>query len=150
MAFADSIRSATATFEQTATLIESVFSSGYPATWTSYTPGSWTQPGAMTFSTVTVNKYKYILVGKLFIALVDVSGTTGGSAENYISVPLPITNAGTYSCEFHGQTVDTNTRGGGFGAYGSTTAIRIYKQDFTSWGLGAGRAFSGVIMAEVA
>lgn len=150
MAFADSLRSATATFETAATLLESIGSSGYPLNWTSYAPSSWTQPGAMTYGTVTVNKYKYTQIGKLFIALIDITGTTGGSAENYISVPLPIINAGAYTCEFHGQTVDTNTRGGAFGAYGSTTAIRIYKQDYSSWGLGAGRAFAGAIIAEVA
>ena len=73
--------------------IEAVLTAGFPVdtgAWTSYTP-TWLQ-GA-TNITKTVNYAKYMKVGRMVVASVQMTATGAGTASNQLTVSLPFTRA---------------------------------------------------------
>lgn len=56
--------------------------------WTTWTP-TFTPFGSMTFSSITVNKARYKVVGKTCTVVLDFYGTTGGTASQAFNVSLP-------------------------------------------------------------
>ena len=90
MAYADNLRSVTATMNACASSIEGIFSSGYGLTWSTWTP-SYSANGAMTFTSVTTDYTKYIQVGKLVIFCLTCHGTVGGTPDTGLIITLPVT-----------------------------------------------------------
>lgn len=151
MAYADLIRSAIATWEDVADLIEGIFVAGYPLVYTTWVP-TYGGGGSMTYTSVSTTYARYWFAGKHCHCTVYVSGTTGGSASSYITMTLPATAASLTD-----QRVPMSVDDGGSAPYigkiliptGSNTA-RISKPDNSNWGLGANRLFYGAFSFETA
>lgn len=136
MAYADTLRSTTWTGSDAATLIEGIFVSGFPLTWSSWSP-SYTQTGAMTYATITTSIAKYIQVGKLVFFVIQAIGTTGGSADRTIEFSLPVTSASTYGC-FAALIQDGSGPEAGCAYFQSTTVCSVGRGT-ANWALGGSR-----------
>lgn len=147
MAFADILRSTTWTGTDAADLIEGIFVSGHPLAWTTWSP-SYSCSGSMTYTTVTTNYAKYIRVGKLIIASIYASGTTGGVASTEIRATLPANAVATTNFPASATIVDTSSLPSF--AYTSTTYLAFSRYDLANWSLAAGRQILGTIIYEAA
>lgn len=105
--------------------------------------------GSMTFTSVTTTTANYRIVGKRLICLLDITGTTGGSAGYEIRATLPITMA-TYALGAGGLLVDGNTSGGAVFNSGSYNTISFLKTPSALWGLGASRSGRSDFSYEIA
>lgn len=152
MAYADNIRSATATMNDVATLIEGIFASGYPATWTSWTP-SYSASGSMTYTSVTTEYGKYIQVGKLILFILRATGTTGGSASDALVFTPPVNAAaatvtglaiGAGSVNDGGNTAALCLR------YTAVSSFAVYRSNFANYGTGASRTINVMGVYEAA
>lgn len=152
MAYADALRTTTFGGTDIATLIENICSSSGNLTFTDYVPGTpWTQGSTMSYTSVTTSLYKYCLIGKLFIAVVSATGTTGGTGVAELRIPLPVTLTSTTAVNLFGKTNDGGTlAGGAFGTSSTTTTCGCYKAAFTAWGIGAARAIDVIIIGVTA
>lgn len=148
MAFADALRSTTWTGTDVADLLEGIFVSGHPVTWTTWSP-TYSGTGSLTFTTVTTNVAQYIQVGKLVICHLNATGTTGGVTNTTIQATLPVT------------AVDSNNRAGAAFITDSTDAVGqlftsgttlmgFRKYDSSNWGLGASRGIVGTLIYKAA
>lgn len=151
MAYADSIRSATATMETVATLIEGIGSSGYPLTFTSYAlNATQTGSGSMTYTSVTTTSSEYVRIGNLIIWLFLVYGTTGGTASYGLQLTLPVTAASTIYVQGSGWCSDGGSALAATFTCPSTTKVEIRRYDSTNFGLGASRYAAGVLIYKAA
>lgn len=151
MAYADSIRSATATMEAVATLIEGIFSSGYGLTFSSYAQSA-TQSGggSLTYTSYTSEYSKYIQVGKLVIWIFRGYGTTGGTGNAELKLYLPVTAASVNGICGGGWTTDGSTAYAAQIAGASTTLLSMKRYDSTAYTLGASRYSAGIVIYEAA
>lgn len=150
MAFADSIRSKTWTASDIATLIEGIFVSGYPLTWTDWSP-TYSAGGSMTYTSVSADYANYVEVGKLVIAKFYMSGTTGNVAGTSIRLSLPRTPRSfgsaaqimsrAYIYDGSGMQGIINIPSGG-------NFASVSKTDGSTYGLGAGRVGAGFVVYE--
>lgn len=151
MAYADTIRTATATMDDVATLIEGIFVSGYGLTWTAWTP-TLGATGSMTWTSTAINFAKYIQCGKLIIFAVVAGGTTGGSASSGLTFTLPVTASATWASNT--GLAAANVIDGGSSIAGvclTTTAVgTVTRYDAGNYGLGAGRTIRVVGAYEAA
>lgn len=147
--FANLIRSANATMEDIATLIETTIgSSSNDVTSTSYTP-TLSAGGSMTYTSTTITYARYLVKGAEVTVYFRFSGTTGGTAHTDIRFSLPYasaniaTNATQLGTLFisQGGTVDT---GFCFVDNNSSTAL-CQTRTQAVWGLGANRLVFGVL-----
>lgn len=92
MPFADIIRSANATIEDVADLIETIASASHDTVWTPWTP-TYGASGSMTYTSVTTNVAKYIRLGTACFCILNFNGTTGGTASTIITATLPFTGS---------------------------------------------------------
>lgn len=150
MAFADLIRSAIATWEDVADLIEGIFTSSYPLAYTTWVP-SYGAGGSMTYTSVTTTYARYWQCGDHGECTIYARGTTGGSASAYLTVTLPFTSAALTDQTFPIAIEENGTASIGKIVIptGSSTA-RIYKADNSNWGLGSNRYFFGKFSLETA
>lgn len=114
---------------------------GYPGTF-SYTP-TLSASGAMTYTSTSINRAKFSVVGKMCTFQLDFTGTTGGSASNELRATLPITagHSTTIGCGA-GYITDG---GSGLSAQSylqSTTVLSTLRYDGANYGLGANRLVS--------
>lgn len=148
MAYADTLRAATATNNTAAGLIEGIFSSTYGLTWTTYTP-TLTPESPMTYTSTSITYAKYIQVGKLVICCVNFTGTTGGTQKSYISFTLPVTGAA--SGAFGGAALIVDNGITYSGSLGNSTTLaypRFYNNgNFTA---GSSRAVQALAIYEAA
>jgi len=151
MAYADSIRSATATMNTVASLIEGIGSSTYPLTWTSYSLSA-TQAGSgsLTYSSCTWEYSKYIQIGKLVIWLFRGYGTTGGTGSYELRITLPVTAANVNAIGGAAWTSDGSSTLSGTAAGVSTTVVGIRQYNQANYTLGANRYCAGTIVYEAA
>lgn len=139
MAFADNLRSAGANMTVAAGLIEGLFVSGYPLTWSTYavaiagTGGS----GSLTFTITATNRAKYIQIGKLVFLDVSVTGTTGGTTSTDVTLTLPVAGLGDgFYCPAVCSVTDSTIVTGNCRI---NTQMNIRKYDSSNWGLGVSR-----------
>lgn len=117
-----------------ATLIEGIASSGYPLTWTAWTP-TYGASESMTFTSVSTAEATYCQIGKLVAFRVSATGTVGGTASKYLTVTMPVTPSTEYSGL--GGYIENN------GVYTgvcllNATSLRVYRYDRANWTLEAG------------
>lgn len=143
MAYADTLRASTGTLEIAAGLIEGIGASTFPLTPTTWSP-SYAAGGSMTFTSVTTQHAKYVIIGKVLWIWLVAYGTTGGSAAANITFTIPFTTAtvGAQGQEGHAATFDGSWANGHLTAADAVTTVSVYKNDFTNWGLGASKYIS--------
>ena len=88
MAYADALRSDTWTASDVATLIEGIFASTYPATWTTWSPTITLAGGSPTLISPV---FEYSRCGKVCVWVADFGITMGASNSQYIKVSAPAT-----------------------------------------------------------
>lgn len=133
--YADALRSRIFTGADIASLIEGIFTSGFPTTFLAWTP-TYGASGSMTFTSVSTAVARYIRIGKLIWFYLDATGTTGGVASTDLTHTLPIASLGTGFVSCSCAVSDSNIISG-TNRIGSVGNIRKY--DSSNWGLGAGR-----------
>ena len=148
MAYADSLRAATATNNTAASLIEGIFSSGFPATWSSYTP-TLSPESPMTYTSTSITYAKYLQIGKLVICLVKFTGTTGGTQTTYVSFTLPVTAHASSIGAGAAAIVDNGLVYSGSIGISTTLAYPRFPTNgnFTA---GSGRAVNALVVYEAA
>lgn len=108
----------------------------YETRWLDYVP-TLTPGGSMTYTTITYDHRKYRIDGDSIAVHFLCSGTTGGTANNYINVTLPI--ASNNSTEIWGGGYCTNSIVSAVlenSGSGSTTSV--FRYDRANWALAAG------------
>lgn len=145
MAYADTMRAATATLEIIAGLIEGIASSGYPLTWSTWSP-TYGASGSMTFTSVSTTHAKYFQIGKFVVFKIHATGTTGGTASNAISVSLPVPCVGQN--HLSGGSVTDGGSGLASAVWATNVAIYFYKYDSSNYALGASRQIVGTGIYE--
>lgn len=149
MAYADAIRSSIATMDDIADLIEGIFVSGYPATFSTWVP-TYGAGGSMTFTSVSTTFARYIRVGKIIILNIYALGTTGGSASGTLTATLPVTAAAAF-IGGGGWCTDAGASSLGAQVYcGTTSVLTVARYDGANFTLGAGRGFSVGLVYEAA
>lgn len=147
MAYADSIRSGSPTFENVASLVEGIFSSLFGLTFSSWTP-SYTCSGSMTYTSVSVTYAKYIRCGKWVIGFFYVSGTVGGTPARVIGLSYPVTAAASTP---GGGAAFVKDGGNELGATLSlSTNINVTRYDAANFSAGSGRVLAGFFCYEAA
>lgn len=124
MAYADALRSTTWTGTDVADLIEGIFVSGHPLTWTTWSP-THAASGSMTFTSVTADVAKYIRCGKLVLAVYRGNGMIGGTPSNTLYVSLPVAPSSAM------HTYDVAAAG--WIGQGSTVTAQAFIYDATAW-----------------
>lgn len=143
MAYADSIRSASATMDAVASLLEGVFVSGYPLTFSTWTP-TLSAGGSMTYTSTTIRQANYIQVGKLVLFEIDVTGTVGGTPHSDLKFTLPVTAAASTGGGGGGNLTDGGVGRVGYWYPSSTTIVTVNKDSGGNWTAGtAGYRFFG-------
>jgi len=142
MAYADAIRSAIASMDDVADLIEA------GQTWATWSP-TYSANNSMTYTSVTTTSARYIQFGKLIIFQLQASGTVGGTPSTELRATLPATAAVTIS-PFAAQCVDGGATIGGCGYISGTTLIAVTRYDVASWSAGASRIIRCSGMYEAA
>jgi len=145
MAYADTMRVSTATLEIIAGLIEGIFSSGFPATWTAWAP-TYGASGAMTYTTVTTTTARYIRIGKLVFFVIDANGTTGGTANTTLTFTLPVT-AASQNHVMGGQIFQASGKAAYAVIAGSTGSVSLYDSSNLSLSAGTYIRVAGVYEA---
>lgn len=138
MAYADTIRVSTATINDVADSIEGIFTSTFPATWSSWTP-TYSASGSMTFTTVTTQYGRYLQIGKLVFFQLWASGTTGGTANTTISATLPIAAAATVTVPIAATVFDA-TYSLGLAFATNAGVVDVSKSAGGNWALGASKS----------
>jgi hypothetical protein len=109
--------------------------------WEDWTPAIAAQ-SPMTTSALAVTKARYRRIGNTVFFNILASLTTGGSASNYINIPMPVDRAGNAPFEYAGaaSVVDSSV-GAGFCLWSdaSQSTIRLYKNDSSNFGIGTNR-----------
>lgn len=105
-----------------------------------YTP-TITPSGLMTYPTPTITCAKYIEWGPMVELILDVNGTTGGTADIFLSFTLPI----PADPVFYSQ-LTTQIRLGADTGFPGCCALRgssgaVFKDTSTNWTLGTNRGF---------
>jgi hypothetical protein len=152
MAYADSIRTSTATMNAAATLIDGIGSSTSTLAWSSWTP-TYSGSGSLTFGTVTTNYGKYIQLGKFVVFVLRATGTTGGTTNDAILFTPPVNAAAatTTGLAIGAGTVTDSTNGAGVCLrYTSVSSFAVYKESFGNYGLGASRVINVIGLYEAA
>lgn len=144
--YANSIRSANATMEDIATLIEgSIGSSSNDAVSTSWTP-SYAASGSMTFTSVTTDIAKYVIKGAEVTVFFRFTGTTGGTASTNITFTLPYASSNVAAAVqyLNAVYISQGTSASGF-VYvnNNSSTANVIKEDTSNWGLGASRLVIG-------
>ncbi len=117
--------------------------------WVDYLPGTenWTPSygaaGSMTYTSVTTDYAKYFKFGKWIIFRIKATGTTGGTASNYVTFSLPTAPATAAIAQFSAMIFDTSLSGDvslghAFNLTGST--VGVFNFNNSNWGLGTGRS----------
>lgn len=147
MAYADTIRTATADLNDVATLIEGIFSSTYGLTFTTWTPTLTT--GSGTIGTTTIDYAKYIQCGKLVIAIIQAHGTTTGTPTD-VRASLPVAAASVGNVFGAGWMIPdgSNDYSANIEGTGSSLAKWRRASDNSGYTAGAGRYIAGVIIYE--
>lgn len=146
--YADAIRAGSATFEAVASLIEGIFSAAFALVATSYTP-TYGANGSMTFTGTSTEVAQYIRIGSYALVWVRVTGTTGGTANTYITITTPFTIANITRFVGNGAWVDDSTRKGAFVVPNDTTSVAVGKYDLSNYGLGASRRVAALFLMEI-
>jgi hypothetical protein len=143
MAYADALRAVTPapTGDDIADLIEGIFASTFPLTWTSWSP-SYSAGGSMTYTSVTTSTGRYIQIGKLVFFKLIATGTTGGSASTHVKFTLPVNQSTTHYSTGSGFINEAGTITAGFLQYNSTTTMEVHHYNDANWTLGATRLFN--------
>ncbi len=134
MAFGDPIRNANATMEGVATLLETIFSSSYTLSATSYTPTFTPVAGmSMTFSSTFGDYWR---VGKFIVWRVNTNFNITVTGNRF-AVSLPFTTDARFTV------ASVNMAVGGVAIcgsvqYGGTSAVDIYKFDGSNFATGSG------------
>lgn len=99
MAYADGIRTTTATMNGVADLIEGIFTSTFPLSWLTWVP-TYSASGTMTFTSVTTSYAYYIRIGGLVLFHISASGTVGGTPSTGLRFTVPVTalNGTAFGC----------------------------------------------------
>lgn len=127
MAFTDPITTTAPTMEAVASLINTIFSSSYGLTFSTWTP-SYSVTAPFTFTSTSPIFAKYVQVGKLVFFAVSFSGTAGGTLSSVIEVTLPVA-AVNQNISAACQITDGGVIKSGNTTLGSTTSklgIRLY------------------------
>lgn len=145
MAYADGIRSPSATLETIASLIEGIGVSGFPLAWTTWAP-TYTGSGTLTYGTVTTSYARYIQIGKLVILIIRATGTVAGAGTE-IRFTLPVTAAATMTGFLGGwgYVVDAATTSVAVPYLQSTTVAAVLKSAGTNWTAGTDNIAVGLI-----
>lgn len=93
--------------------------------------------GSMTFTTTQLSKAIFSLKGRVVSYVLNVGGTTGGSASNYLLVTLPIP-ASSVDYANGCETVDTSAIAG-FVFLNSVSQLGCFKYDGSNYGLNTGK-----------
>lgn len=137
MAYADAIRSATATLEDIASLIEGIASSAMPTTLTTYVP-TWSGKGSMTFTGITNDRAEYVQIGKVVWVYIKSRGTIGGTLNNEMYVTLPVTAATSGpALEMPAIVLDPTSGLGGYCFGGSATLLTFIRPAAANYSAGS-------------
>lgn len=101
--YADALRSRIFTGADIASLIEGIFTSTFPLTWSSWTP-TFTASGSMTITSTAITSAKYCQIGKLVFFKLAFTGTIGGTPSFGVRATLPVT-AATVGVEYFSSLV---------------------------------------------
>ena len=111
--------------------------------WQDWTP-TYGAAGSMTYTSVTTNVAKYLIIGKMLFYFIEASGTTGGTGSTYLTFTLPkdaTTDATTGANLGTGWGADSSSFAT-YTAFMSASIAQVYKYDVSNWTLGANRQFS--------
>lgn len=103
--YADALRSRTFTGSDIATLIEGIGSSGFPISFSSWTP-TLTASDSMTLTSTSIVSAKYFQIGKLVFFKLHITGTIGGTPAANIYATLPVNAATTLVEQFAAEVID--------------------------------------------
>ncbi len=120
---------------------------------TTFTPATYSPTyggtGSMTFTTVTSTYTKFVQFGKMVHLWIHATGTTGGTANNTITISLPVTAATSAVIAGGGYVIDTATSAPQVFMQ-STTLLGIKKNDGSNFALGASRTVYTYVCYEAA
>lgn len=125
MAYADIIRTVSATMENVANLIEGVLTAAANLVFTTWSP-TLTTSGSMTYTSSTITFARYFQIGKFVLFKVAFTGTVGGTPSTYIGFTLPVTSDGA-GISAAVSILDASSLIGGFTSSGSSTRLDIYR-----------------------
>lgn len=138
MAYADNLRSITATWNACATSIEGIFSSGYGLTWSTWTPAL-TVVAPMAITSV-VDVAKYVRVGKLIFFTTVCHGVVSGTPSIGINLSFPANASGSMSSTPCNLSASVSDNGGstksGAAYITDATYCTIVKADASNWTAG--------------
>jgi hypothetical protein len=123
---------------------------GYPDLF-SFTP-TLGADGSMTYTSTSVRYAKFRIYGRMCQVILDVTGTTGGSASISLSFSLPVSiNGGTTPLGPSGENVyiDGGNTSVGFCIAHDSNTIYVRKTDSSNWGIGSERAFFAGIFYQI-
>lgn len=106
--------------------------------WFSWTP-SWDCEGSMTFTSVSLRKAQFKVIGDMVYMLLDASGTTGGTASTGIQATLPINAGDNYTRQAIAIYASGSENTGYALIQSSDNKILFRKADTSNWGLGTGK-----------
>jgi len=123
---------------------------GYPG-WFTYSP-TWAAGGSMTYTSVTTGIADFRIDGNsCTVKLATTAGTTGGSANPYITATPPVTILlQSVSVDIaHSYIVDGGTTHGHLRAEDDLAVLQFFKSDGSNFGLGTDRVVRGMIVYEI-
>jgi hypothetical protein len=92
----------------------------------------------MTYTSTSVMYYS--ITNNLLSVFGSATGTTGGSASNFIIISVPMSASTSTSPAFAVSAAESVTFGGGTGGWEATNSgIYVAKYDKSNWGLGTNR-----------
>jgi hypothetical protein len=100
-----------------------------------------TPSGSMTYTAQVITCAKYIEYGPMVELILDIDGTTGGTADLLLSFTLPIPADPTFNSQ-----LNTQIRLGAFTGFPGCCALRdtsglVFRDTSTNWTLGINRGF---------
>jgi len=120
--------------------------------WFNYT-SSYSAAGSMTYTSVNTDIAKFRVEGTKCSVMIGARGTTGGTANTYISISLTINtsnNVGDFISGGGAMVYDSGSKAGIFYFRHTEQEVRVEKYDGSNWGLGAVKdvKFSGFYEIE--
>jgi hypothetical protein len=120
---------------------------GFPD-WFNYLP-SYSASGSMTFTGVTTEIARFKIVGKTCFVNLSAFGTTGGSADTFLYVTLPVNYAISFNGACRGFDGSITVQRLFYFAGDSNNRILVANYNFSNWGLAATKEIKAIFFYEI-
>ncbi len=103
--------------------------------------------GSMTFTSVTTSTCSYTQIGKFVFIRFDITGTTGGTASDEITISMPVATKAVNQAAIV-RSID-GTSGVAEAYFGdSDDLLHVFKSGGGNWGLGSGKRIIATVWYE--